>query len=113
MQRSTNEAIVFVEYYAAIACISQGGKFEIADVGLHGQDSPSPRTHCGRSHTHDCDGREEEARVEEGIERNEGAGEIEGHLQVQRVSGGALKHPATSPAISHEMSTFARIVSAP
>jgi hypothetical protein len=81
MQRSTNEAIVFVEYYAAIACISQGGKFEIADVALHGQDSPSPRTHCGRSHTHDCDGREEEARVEEGIERNEGAGEIEGHLQ--------------------------------
>lgn len=33
--------------------------------------------------THDCHGREEETRVEEGIKRNEGGGEVEGHCALK------------------------------
>jgi hypothetical protein len=37
----------------------------------------------GRRDTHDGEGRKEEARVEEGIQGNEGAREVEGHEEKQ------------------------------
>lgn len=33
--------------------------------------------------THNCDGRKEEARIEKGVKRNEGGGEVEGHCALK------------------------------